>query len=197
LPPSREYENGRWFNHTVLTKDTWIHVSANAHILERLALESNSSLKSRGVNEFGDPTPIRKRFYKNDDCRNAYRNLFCWINFPRCNMLRNISLETCSSACENYFKSCGFERDIWRCGPSTFFNGYAPEAPTSDSEGNPVYLRDYFPGQPFAENKFNLENLPLPICTPAIDGSGYSLYNMFNIVMFQLAICCFAVLSFV
>jgi hypothetical protein len=97
-------------------------------------------------------------------------------------MLRNESMGTCVSACENYFTSCGFEKDIWRCGPSTFFNGYAPEAPYSvDSDGNPLYLRDYFPGQPFIENKFNLENLPIPICTPSLDGSGFRLSVLFPI----------------
>ena len=86
-------------------------------------------------------------------------------------MSRDESLATCRSACENYFISCGLDRDIWRCGPSQFYNGYEPEEPTGGGYGEVTYMRDYFPGQPFRENKFNLEGFQKKICTPAIDGS--------------------------
>jgi len=33
----------------------------------------------------------------------------------------------CRSSCENFFRVCGYEKDLWRCGPSKFFNGYFPE----------------------------------------------------------------------
>lgn len=65
-----------------------------------------------GVNEFGDSGTIRKRFYKKPDCQSAYRNLFCWLNFPRCDMSRDLTLPTCRSACENFFIACGYERGM-------------------------------------------------------------------------------------
>jgi hypothetical protein len=136
-----------------------------------MKLERNDSLRSRGVNEHGDPVVIRKRFWHHPDCKNAYRNYFCWINFPRCQESREETLATCRSACENYFISCGLDRDIWRCGPSQFFNGYKPEEPAGGGFGEVYYMRDYFPGQPFRENKFGLEGFQKKICTPSIDGS--------------------------
>jgi hypothetical protein len=87
---------------------------------------------------------------------------------------RDITLATCTSACENYFISCGFDKSIWRCGSSKFFNGYSPESPTFDAFGDPHYLRDYFPGQPFRKNAFNKEGLNRAICTPAIDGAAFT-----------------------
>lgn len=107
--------------------------------------------------------------YKHPDCVNAFRNLFCWINFPRCNE-RGESLIMCRSACENYFISCGFEEDIWRCGDDKYFNGYEPEVPTIRGS-EVIYMREYFPGSPWRTNKFNKENIPLIICTPSLDGA--------------------------
>ena len=106
-----------------------------------------------GEDEYGIKGGIEPRFHRNPDCRNAYRNYFCWINFPKvvsasfpvahlramtnpCPSLRqpqcdgfDQSLMTCRSSCENFFRVCGYEKDLWRCGPSKFFNGYFPEVP--------------------------------------------------------------------
>jgi hypothetical protein len=40
-------------------------------------------LKRLGVNEYGDPGRVKKRFHKHGECQNAFINYFCWINFPR------------------------------------------------------------------------------------------------------------------
>lgn len=56
------------------------------------------------------------------------------------------SLVTCRSACENLMVACQNQKDLWRCGESEYFNGYDAEEPEIDSNGDPVYLRDYFPG---------------------------------------------------
>lgn len=130
----------------------------------------NKSLRSRGVDEYGDPVIIRKRFKKQMDCRNAFRNLFCWANFPRCDMTLKESLAMCRSACENYFITCGFVKEMWRCGDPRYFDGYEAEKPTNVA-GNDTYLRDYFPGSPWRENKYNRRKNEVPICTPALDGS--------------------------
>ena len=155
-----------------------MHQSANGHIRERIALERNKSLRSKGVNEYGDPVAIKKRMYKHPDCVNAFRNLFCWINFPRCSD-RGESMVMCRSACENYFISCGFEKDLWRCGETKYFDGYEPETP-SISGADVIYMREYFPGSPWRTNKFNKENIPLKICTPSIDGSASRIALMFS-----------------
>lgn len=42
--------------------------------------------------------------------------------------------------------ACQNQKDMWRCGESHYFNGYEAEEPEADSNGDPVYLRDYFPG---------------------------------------------------
>lgn len=170
LPPTREFPEGRWFNYTVYNKDQWVRHSAEAHIDERRRLERNGTLHRRNENEYGDPGRIKRRFYKRPDCTYAFRNLFCYTNFPRCDPDRDLSLPTCRSACENFFKACLYVRDLWRCGKSKYFNGYFPEAPSIGPDGNLTYLRDYFPGQPWRKNKFNRRGSEIPICTPSIRG---------------------------
>lgn len=176
IPPSRQWPAGRWFNHTTITKDNWLAKNAREHLYYRRDLERNKTLYQLGINEYGEAKPIyRYRFWHKNDCKYAYFGLFCWINFPRCDMDRLISLPTCRSACENYFLACGFEEDIWRCGKPKFYNGYSPETPSGFDEesGAPIYLRDYFPGSPFRANKFENDGLTdRPICTPAMKGAG-------------------------
>ena len=53
----------------------------------------------------GERGDVMKRFSGNADCQNAYKNYFCWLNFPRCNA-DGESLIMCRSVCNNYFKSC-------------------------------------------------------------------------------------------
>lgn len=167
VPPNRDFPEGRWFNHTVFRKDAWVRDQTIAKISQRIGFEKNRTMRNTGRNEFGDVGLTKLRFSKSDDCYNAYKNYFCWINFPRCDFQTDITLSTCRSACENYFKACNYENDLWRCGPSELFNGYAPEQPSS----NQSYLRDYFPGQPFVGNKFRLNGEEIAVCTPAITGS--------------------------
>lgn len=45
--------------------------------------------------------------------------------------------------------ACQNQKDMWRCGESEYFNGYRAEDPEIDSNGDPVYLRDFFPGTLF------------------------------------------------
>lgn len=177
LPPSREFPDGRWFNHTTITKDRWVQTFYKERLTERLLLERNHSLRAKGMNEYGENIVIRIRFNRHPECRKAFKSYWCWLNFPRCNVPRDITMATCTSACENYFISCGFDKSIWRCGSSKFFNGYSPEAPTIGVSGEPTYLRDYFPGQPFRQNAFNKEGLNRAICTPAIDGAAFKPFH--------------------
>lgn len=170
LPPSREYPIGRWTNHSIITKDNWVRSSCNQHIFTQIRAERNKTLAKRNTDQYGNPGRVRRRFYKKPDCQLAFKNLFCWLNFPRCDVGRDLTLPTCKSACENFFKSCGYERGLWRCGRSKYFNGYEPEVPTM-SGGNATYLRDFFPGQPFRKNKFSPAGNQFVVCTPSIDGA--------------------------
>mmetsp|Transcript_16283 Transcript_16283/g.27509 ORF Transcript_16283/g.27509 Transcript_16283/m.27509 type:complete len:269 (-) Transcript_16283:27-833(-) len=191
LPPSREFPLGRWFNHTITKKDDYIREKAETHIAERTALEKNRTLKRARENEYGDKGRIPTRFKRKPDCRRAFRNLFCWINFPRCDPVRDLTLPTCRSACENFFISCNYERGLWRCGKSKFFNGYFPEAPQVDAFGNVSYLRDFFPGQPFRQNKYSLKgNSELLVCTPAIDGGASRGNGGFSRHLLIIVACC-------
>jgi hypothetical protein len=171
LPPSREFYNGRWTNHTISKKDRWVMDNFNLFVQERIALERNKTLRKMGKNEYGDIGKIIRRFNKRPDCQNAYKNLFCYLNFPRCDPARDLTLPTCRSACENFFKACAYERGLWRCGKSKYFNGYDPEPPVIGLDGNATYMRDYFPGQPWRQNKYTPGGSEHHICTPAILGA--------------------------
>lgn len=187
LPPSREYPYGRWTNNSVTTKDAWVQAVTLQHIAYRISLERNATLRKKRENQYGDPGTIIRRFYKNPNCQNAFKNLFCWINFPRCDPARDLSLPTCKSSCENFFKACGYVKGLWRCGPSKYFNGYAPEAPIYVN-GSATYRRDYFPGQPFRTNKFTKGGNQYAICTPAIDGSASRFGTSWRFLMFVLGL---------
>jgi hypothetical protein len=167
---------------------------AEGLFIERIALERNKTLRKAGVNEYGDKGKIRRRFYKKPDCRNAFKNYMCWLNFPRCDPTRDLTLPTCRSCCENFFISCGYERGLWRCGKSKYFNGYEPEVPTVAPDGNVTYLREYFPGQPFRENKYSAKGgSELIVCTPAVDGSASR--GSFSQQVLALVIMCIVLLS--
>ena len=152
-------------------------------MIYRMSLETNRTLKRAKKNEYGDIGVIKRRFYKKPDCRNAFKSYFCWINFPRCLPDRDLTLPTCRSACENFFKTCGYEKNLWRCGRAKYFDGKAPEEPEVDALGNATYLRDYFPGQPFRENKYTKDGDEIPICTPAILGSASPLYYKGTVII--------------
>ena len=169
-----------------------MNTQTEAFFIYRIGLETNKTLAKAGTNEYGDPGRIRKRFYKKPECRLAFRNYMCWANFPRCDPTRDLTLPMCRSACENFFISCGYERGLWRCGKSEYFDGYEPEIPTVDANGNVSYLRDYFPGQPFRQNKYTQGGNEITICTPAVDGSASRLQFSGQILL--LATLCISLL---
>ena len=70
----RHFPDGRWYNHTILTKDKWVEKTVKQMIKFRMGLEQNRSLLNKGINEYGEPNEIEVRFYENTDCRRAYRN---------------------------------------------------------------------------------------------------------------------------
>ncbi len=177
IPESREFPEGRWINNTVQNKDLWIGSVVPAHIERRIGYETNEAMYELNANEYGDVGLTRRRFFERPDCQKAWKNYFCWINFPRCDRARDLTLPTCRSACENFFKTCGYQLGLWRCGKSKWFNGYFPEIPQLPPGGNRTYLREFMPGQPFRQNKYTQEGMEIPICTPAILGSAAKGYG--------------------
>ena len=171
LPPSREFPNGRWFNNTVRNKDDWIAGIVPKHIQQRIEYETDEAMMELNQNEYGDVGLTRRRFFERPDCQKAWKNYFCWINFPRCDSTRDLTLPTCRSACENFFKTCGYQQGLWRCGKSKWFNGYFPEIPQLPPGGNRSYLREFMTGQPFRQNKYTQEGEEINICTPSILGA--------------------------
>ena len=174
LPPTRHHAQGRWFNHTALTKDQWVEASTTYHIQRQIGFERNRTLWKMNRDFYGHVGHVRRRFYKRPNCQRAFKSLFCWINFPRCDFYRDLTMPTCRSACENFFRSCNYQRGLWRCGKSKYFNGYEPEEP-NQINGTMTYMREYFPGQPFRQNKYTTGGGEFPVCTPALLGSATSL----------------------
>lgn len=172
IQPSRNFPNGRWINHTYATKDAWISASVTEHIKYRIGKERNKTMKATNRNEYGDVGNTRRRFYMRPNCQLAFKNLFCWINFPRCDPETGVTMPTCRSACENFFQTCNYDHALWRCYKSKYFNDLVPEEPRPNAQGNLTYLREYFPGQPFRKNKYTTMGVEIPICTPAIRGAG-------------------------
>jgi len=161
-PPSRHYPEGRFHNHTVLKKDEWVYKTTHEIIQTRKHYEQSRKLEKKGMNDLNESTPIKKRFYRNPDCEDAFKAYMCYINFPRCDDDGN-SLIMCRSACENLMTACKYEKDLWRCGESHWFNAEKPEKPAAGGE----YLRDFYPGQPFRDYGGKVS----PLCTPSVKGA--------------------------
>lgn len=136
---------------SIQTKDKWVEETVTSTIQSRIELE-----REQGSSHY--------HFYQNKDCQEAFARYSCWLNFPRCDEFFENSLPLCQSACENFFRACKFETDLWRC-----------EADVVHGD-NEYDIRAYFPGQPFTKNAFvPKSNTPLPICTPSIKGDASSI----------------------
>jgi hypothetical protein len=132
---------------SILAKDQWVEATVSSTISQRIEME-----RQKGSNHY--------KFYKNKDCQEAFARYTCWLNFPRCDE-NDESLPLCQSACENLFRVCRMESDLWRC-------------ETDVVHGDDEYdVRGFFPGQPFRENEFipKSDGEPRGVCTPSIKGS--------------------------
>ena len=132
---------------SIQTKDKWVEDTVANTIASRIERE-----REKGSNHY--------HFYQNKDCQEAFARFSCWLNFPRCDEFFEDSLPLCQSACENLFRVCGHEKDLWRCEAGVVHG---------DSEYD---IRAFFPGQPFQRNEFlPRSNEPKAVCTPSIKGS--------------------------
>eukprot|EP00936_MAST-01D_sp_MAST-1D-sp1_P002918 g2918.t1 len=161
--------------HTVTEKDNFVREFFERIVEERQGHERNETLEDRGVNEMLEGGEIIPRFsgYKtSDDCINAYKRYFCYLNFPACDE-EDHSLLMCRSACENLHKACQFESDLWRCGEPEYLYGYSGEVSrekTPEPHLKNVYYRYPYPGAPFSDYQ-EKEGVPLLTCTPSVKGS--------------------------
>lgn len=157
-------------NHTVSQKDEWVKEFYDRITAERIAHEENSTLEDAEINELGESGSPAFRFTEHrgsGDCLNAYKNMFCWINFPRCDE-EDHTLMMCRSACENLHKSCGYDKDMYRCGDPEYLYGYTGERPFGETElGKEIYFRYPYPGAPFRDNQF-ADGEPVVSCTPSL-----------------------------
>jgi hypothetical protein len=70
-------------------KDEFIRLWYDRIVAERLRHESNRTLEEEGLNELGEGGWIVQRFHPDvgdpaADCLQAFKNYFCWLNYPRC-----------------------------------------------------------------------------------------------------------------
>ncbi|KAL9189140.1 hypothetical protein ACHAXT_011630 [Thalassiosira profunda] len=144
-------------------KDSWVEESVTSAVQARVEAE-----KQRG-----------SRHYRgNKDCEEAFARYQCWLNFPRCSDLDE-SLPMCTSSCENLFRVCGLESDLWRC-----------EEDVIDPEDDYDSFT-FFPGQPFVRNEFEPKsNNPVAVCTPSIKGASPPRHGGGSLVLlsFMLAL---------
>ena len=194
-------------------------------------LQSVTALPSSpGINEFGEEADVVARFTDNPDCENAFKNFMCWLNFPRCDE-EDRSLILCRSVCENFFQACKvrkgcalqrssdvpdvaamlvpaqYSSDMYRCGAPEYYGGEEPEGDDIlDKDGQPIYLRAQFIGQPFRwvgfatvltvvlrlmsvylalfrDNQYNDDDEPINVCTPSILNGAPSSFSMLPIVL--------------
>ncbi|KAE9360147.1 hypothetical protein PR003_g362 [Phytophthora rubi] len=161
-----------WFNHSALTKDRFVEQMFNKLLIQRKIYETNTSMSDDDTDEWGGSRSITPRFTDNADCENAFRNYFCWLNFPRCDS-EGRSLLLCRSVCENFMTSCQYSSDLWRCGDPQYVNARSPEISTTWIDQKLVYYRAPYPGSPFKDNAVDPDtNKPLVVCTPSLENTG-------------------------
>lgn len=106
----------------------------------------------------------------------SHQRFMCYLNFPRCDE-EGRSLILCRSVCENYMTSCGYDKELWRCGDPQFLGAEKPEIPLqNDATGEyDITWRAPFPGAPFRDNEFDETDpdnpFPIVVCTPSVMGA--------------------------
>lgn len=81
------------------------------------------------------------------------------------------SLPVCESVCENFFRVCGYDNELWKCNNN--ING------VSLNINNQFDVSGYFPGQPFQKNEYIPKSKePKIVCTPSIKGGALGTCGM-------------------
>ncbi|KAL7430155.1 hypothetical protein ACHAXM_002056 [Skeletonema potamos] len=143
--PSWLSDDAKEDNNIIRAKDRWVQDTVTNTIAERIEQE-----RALGKSHY--------RYFQNKDCQDAFAAYTCWLNFPRCDGYQS-SLPLCVSTCENMFRVCGFEQDLWPCYEDII---------DGEDEWN---TKAFFPGQPFRTNEFESGGQPKEVCTPSIKGA--------------------------
>ncbi len=79
----------------------------------------------------------------------------------------------CQSACENFFRACGYDEDLWMCSKNVIDDYRLTTTSDAGEESTP-----YFPGEPFKMNEYEAKrrkSQPKEVCTPSIKGNASGL----------------------
>jgi hypothetical protein len=184
----------------VRVKDDWVNTTVTRILEEQIALETAAVMASESSSPLdvitssvgsddgsGDndevTTPVSanmsnikaRRFYNNLDCQDAFKRYMCWINFPRCDeVFEDASLPMCQSACENFFRVCGYPLEMHYCPVEQHRDDGTNDAFSNfDTTANDNTKTAFFPGMPFHRNEFipNTDADPRVVCTPSIKGA--------------------------
>ena len=91
----------------------------------------------------------------------------------------------CQSVCENFFRVCGYEEDMWMC-----HNLLDDELRLKNMQK--LDKSSYFPGELFKENEYESKGrktIPKNVCTPSVHGSAQSISPSL-VVFFTFLIFC-------
>ena len=103
FPNNIEYIEENVAKHTVREKDRWVEKTVKAIINNRIAIETNITLKKMNTDEFGTiGRTTAVHFYKNKDCQLAYERYFCWVRFN--SRFCSISLKSLLCQIFHYFQ---------------------------------------------------------------------------------------------
>jgi len=170
-----------WFpNLTTTNKDAWVRAQWARTVARRVAIESGNSPPDVQSWEGAKLDASDYHFTNNADCANAFKNFFCYMNFPRCSP-EGASLLVCRSVCQNFFAACRFSDDMNRCYDNPQFYGAATQEADTATDSNGLYIhhRFFLPGMPFKSVEYAVNPTPLiggvmspmlVVCTPSLPG---------------------------
>ncbi|KAF4129076.1 hypothetical protein GN958_ATG15896 [Phytophthora infestans] len=177
-----------WYNHSALFKDRFVEQMFTKLVSQRKIYETSSAMADDDTDEWGGTKAITPRFTDNPDCENAFRNYFCWLNFPRCDT-EGRSLLLCRSVCENFMTACQYSSDLWRCGDPKYVNAREAEISSTWVNQKLVYYRAPFPGSPFKDNAADPDtDKPLVVCTPSLENIASTSCSFSRVGLASLAV---------
>jgi hypothetical protein len=93
----------------------------------------------------------------------------------------------CQSACENFFRVCGYDEDLWMCKP-VMDDDFDMESTEKLNDVSQLY----FPGAPFKRNEYKFDKRkgePKEVCTPSIQGSSSQREWIVAVAISAFSIC--------
>ncbi|KAJ1457949.1 hypothetical protein M885DRAFT_514474 [Pelagophyceae sp. CCMP2097] len=179
IDPSPEFPEGRFTNHTILNKDSWVYETMEWLIDWRLAVERDEQFQRREVNEYDegncadsevDPKrcdypvctangdaehggcvgyPIEVRMHHNQDCREALRRYFCYTNFPRCHIDARTGEHKSVALCRSACKNFFKACNYDKSLHRCGRTEWFNGGAPEVLADYGRYMRDFFPGQPY------------------------------------------------